>query len=168
MDYFNLEDGYEKSCKTVDDIAEAKGKKGNVDGAATKKYDIIATSCLNDDELDNQMSKTVFEDTENEGQERKDNECEVTEKEENTHTEKEQESQEGPSTTNLSNAVEPSEQNDITETTVVPKEVVVENKAEDQNNSVKEEQEYHEVDHTLMNNNDSDNNSSQNGNDSNI
>jgi len=169
MDYFNLEDGYEKSGKQVDDIAAAKGKKGNVDSAAPKKFDIIATSCLNDDELDTQLNKSVFEDnggsgkkSENVNVNQNQNECEITEKEEKIRTE-EQEPQEGPSTTNLSNAVEPSavepsESNDITETTEIPKEAVVENTVESQNNSVKEEQEYYEVDNTLMNNNDSDNN----------
>ncbi|OUM66384.1 hypothetical protein PIROE2DRAFT_59415 [Piromyces sp. E2] len=70
MDYFNMaEEGFEKSVSgSVDDIAMAKskGKKDNADSPPEKKYDIIASSRMNDDEMEEQLNKSIFDKSEQE------------------------------------------------------------------------------------------------------
>ncbi|ORX49690.1 hypothetical protein BCR36DRAFT_412664 [Piromyces finnis] len=66
MDYFNLaEESLEKNG-SMDNIALAKckGKKDNIDSPPEMKYDIIATSRMNDDDVDEQLNKSIFDNSE--------------------------------------------------------------------------------------------------------
>jgi len=65
MDYFNLAEESMDKCNngSVDDIAmaKAKGKKDNIDSQPEKKYDIIASSRMNDEEIEEQLDKSIFD-----------------------------------------------------------------------------------------------------------
>jgi len=142
MDYFNLaEEGMEKGIGSTDDIAlaKAKGKKNNIDSPPEKKYEILSSCRMNDDEVDEQINKSIFDRSE------QDLPLENTTQESQEPTENEQPNDTTDSTNESStNNVNSSNKHESVEESVEESQEITENTTEDPTQE-KENPEFYDI-----------------------